>query len=487
MKNIFIRSFAILLTMILVVPPQAVWATCGGGGGGGTGGMRPGGSGAGPDEQVYTVPWKLMKPEDPPVTQGLILYWFPTGNNEFQKSSLRNSRMLSLFASQCVTMIAADARTPFATKLGSNVMLPVAVLAEPDGKEMGRLENTKGMLKVGDVEKLVESEVKRRESALKEKLASGKNKAKAADNAAAIEELRGILDQKCLFPKLAKDAAKELKKLGVTETSEIFDSPVFDRALGAKIEATMRKGLRAENKGKYVEAERYYAEARRMDPADPAPLRYLGELYRHHTGEWDKAHHTFEQILAMQADPLSRAIALHGIGKMTIHDGKFKEGLRYMERSAAEFATPLAYRNLAVYWNSEREMAKAEEYVKLALALEPDDPYNAVFAAVFRADKGGTLAAESLRIARSNEKLLSASYNLAAIYAQLGQRDQALKLLKRHFFEYERYDAVRAKEMMEARVDAVFTSLMKDPEFVALTNGADGKLQWSGSGMTMRP
>jgi hypothetical protein len=30
--------------------------------------------------------------------------------------------------------------------------------------------------------------------------------------------------------------------------------------------------------------------------------------------------------------------------------------------------------------------------------------------------------------------------------------------------------------MMEARVDAVFASLIKDPEFIALTEGADGRL-----------
>ena len=60
--------------------------------------------------------------------------------------------------------------------------------------------------------------------------------------------------------------------------------------------------------------------------------------------------------------------------------------------------------------------------------------------------------------------------------AQLGEKNQALALLKRHFFEYERYDAVRSKEMMEARVDAVFASIVKDPEFVSLTSGADGKL-----------
>ena len=79
-------------------------------------------------------------------------------------------------------------------------------------------------------------------------------------------------------------------------------------------------------------------------------------------------------------------------------------------------------------------------------------------------------------IARENEKLLPASYNLAAIYAQAGQKEKALALLQRHFFEYERYQEVRSKEMMEARVDAVFASLINDPQFLALTKDADGRL-----------
>jgi hypothetical protein len=112
--------------------------------------------------------------------------------------------------------------------------------------------------------------------------------------------------------------------------------------------------------------------------------------------------------------------------------------------------------------------------VKLALDLDPDDPYNRVFAAVFMAMSGRT--AEALEIAKANDALLPASYNLAAIFALSGQRDRALTLLRRHFYEYERYPAVRAEEMMEARVDAVFASLRKDADFLALTALADGKL-----------
>jgi tetratricopeptide (TPR) repeat protein len=282
-----------------------------------------------------------------------------------------------------------------------------------------------------------------------------------------------------MFPKKAKDAGKELKKLGVVEVASMadgseFPSPVFEARKSARIELTMRRGLIAENNARYLAAEKLYRQAQLMDPADPTPLRYLGELYRHHIGDWTKARTTFEAILNMHADPLSRAVALHGLGKITIHEGEFKKGLHLMEQSVAEYPLALAYRNLAVYWNSEGDLVKGNEYTQKALALDPKDPYNLVFAAVFMAASGH--GDEALKIARANVNLLPASYNLAAIYAQNGQREKALAFLKRHFYQYERYHAVRSKEMMEARVDAVFDSLRQDSAFLALTRDADGRL-----------
>ena len=94
----------------------------------------------------------------------------------------------------------------------------------------------------------------------------------------------------------------------------------------------------------------------------------------------------------------------------------------------------------------------------------------------FAAGEGGARAHAALQVAQAHEDLLCASYNLAAIHAQLGDRNKALALLKRHFYQYEQFDAVRSKEMMEARVDAVFASIVADPEFLALTDQADGKL-----------
>jgi tetratricopeptide (TPR) repeat protein len=472
----FARSIAVVLLALFFV--QSSWATCGGGGGGGGGGMSNGGGG-GSEAPTYPVPWKIFKTQNAPAS-GLVLYWFPASENEVKNSSLRQSYALSLYASQCVAMEVADTHIPNADKLVGDSKLPVAVLATPEGTPVKKLENKDGKLKVADVEKIVESEMKTREGALDSQLAEASRKVKAGDNDGAIKEYRAVLDQKCMFPKKAKEAAKELKKLGV-EIAAIPAAPIFERRQSALIQRTMKLGLLAENSGRYVTADKLYTRAHLMDPADPAPLRFMGENYRHNIGDWNKARTVFETLLNMPADPLSRSVALHGLGKMTIHDGEFKKGLALMERAVAEYPLALAYRNLAVYWNSENDPAKANEYTQQALALDPQDPYNLVFAAVFMAANGQQ--EEALKIARDNVNLMPASYNLAAIYAQNGQRDKALSLLRRHFFQYERYQAVREKEMMEARVDAVFDSIRADHAFVALTSGADGKLPIPMKGM----
>ena len=239
--------------------------------------------------------------------------------------------------------------------------------------------------------------------------------------------------------------------------------PSSSAAAAARVIAAMTKGLRAENAGNYAEAEQLYAAAVRLDPGDPTPLRYLGELYRHHIGDWVKAR---AGLRRRPGDARRRsALARRGPPRPRQDDdprGPVREGpaaLRGIGRGSIPLA--LTYRNLSVYWNSEGHMEKAGRYVDLALALEPDEPYNRVFAAIVHGGHGR--GEEALRIAKENEKLLPASYNLAAIYAQVGQKDEALRLLKRHFYEYERFKAVREKEMMEARVDAVFASINTDP------------------------
>src|SRR6266851_5600280 len=224
MKNQLFRSIAVALLALFFI--QTSFATCGGGGGGGGGGMSNNGGGGGSNTPVYIVPWKVRKPKDPPAT-GLVLYWFPASNNEVNNSSLRQSRTLSLYASQCVSMELADTHIQNADKLVGDSKLPVAVLATPDGTPVSKIDNTNGKLKVSDVEKVVESEMKQREGALDGQMKDAADKVKAGDKDGAVAEYKAVLDQKCLFPKKAKEAQKQLKSLGVADIASIPPSPIF--------------------------------------------------------------------------------------------------------------------------------------------------------------------------------------------------------------------------------------------------------------------
>jgi tetratricopeptide (TPR) repeat protein len=436
------------------------------------------GSGGGDTPTVYHVPWKMHE-KDKPVTTGLVLYWFPATVEEIKRSPMLTSRDLSLYAAQCVRMELADGRTTNVEKLTGASKVPFVVLADSAANIIGRVENKDGKISVGDVEKLVGNEIKARKAKIETAFKDAKSK-EGTDKDAAINGFRAVVAEKCMFADKAKDAAKELKKLGVEEKlGQSLTVPNFDPAVSSTIVKLMTQGLTAENAGRYRLAEQYYSRARAMDLADPTPLRYLAELHRHHIGNWMKAKREFRQILDMPADPLSRAVAMHGLGKITIHEGAFKKGLHLMEDSVAEYPTSLAYRNLAVYWASEHDMTKADYYTTQAMTLDPEDTYTIVFAAVYKAMAGHR--DEAIAIAEKHIDLLPASYNLAAIYAVAGQKQKALALLKRHFYTYERYDGVRSKEMMEARVDAVFDSLRADKDFLALTRFADGRLPMPGT------
>jgi tetratricopeptide (TPR) repeat protein len=466
------RRFALAFIIALLIPVLPAAATCGGGGGGGAGGVMPDlGTG---EAVVYRVAWKILPPGAERPQAPLAVYWFPRSPEEARVSPLQTSRSLSLAGSRCVAMaiVTTDNQAlheAFKATAGEQLV----VLANPDGSDVARVAARDGKIDVKAVEKSLSAALDERESSLKT-LIEGAEKKAANDRDGAIADYKQVWEQRCLFPSLGRKAAKGLNKLGIKpdETSLLLLGPdgLADpdvRGRNAEVEATLRQGLDAELSARYNDAERLYAKAAELDPADATALRYLGELYRHQTGEWAKAKTVFERVLAMPADPIARAVALHGLGKMTIHAGRYADGLAMFEKSLATYPLPITYRNLAVYWFSERQAEKAAGYMRQALALDPNDRYNQIFAAVYLAAAGQK--EEAVKIATVNADVLEASYNLAAIFAQTGDRKKAMELLRRHFYDYERFDAVRAMEMQEARDDYMFASLHQDPEFVELT------------------
>ncbi len=470
-----IRRLGFILAVALSTTSLPASATCGGGGGGGNGGVMPSLGGGGDVPLVYRVSWKVLaqgaaRPQTP-----LAVYWFPDSADEARKSPLQTSRSLTQAGERCVSMAIVPTdnqalRDAFKATAGS----PVVVVANADGAEVGRAP-------AGDVkavEKALSKALDDRETALSA-LLDGADKKAAGDRDGAIADYQRVWKERCLSPKLGRKASKALGKLGVkTEEAELrllgpdgLDEPDV-RGRHADVEALLQQGLTAELAARYPDAERLYAKAVALDPADATALRYLGELYRHQTGDWTKARATFTRLLAMPADPIARAVALHGLGKMTIHSGRYADGLALFDQSIAAYPLPITYRNLAVYWFSEKQAEKAAGFMRQALGLDPDDRYNQIFAAVYLAAAGHK--DEAAKIAAANHNVLEASYNLAAIWAQVGDRKKAMELLRRHFYTYERFDAVRAMEMQEARDDYMFASLHADPEFVELTRMADG-------------
>jgi len=465
-----------LLAAALGLNPIPTRATCGGGGGGGVGGARAGGTGP-TETEAFHVPWTIVGPSDVLPGGALGVYWFPSSAGEAKASSLLTSRTLAVLSARCVSLaLVTPDNTATRAKYGIPELGAGAVIVDGAAVEIGRVIPDGKPISAGPVEKLLTAELDKREDAAKDTLEQANEKIKQNDVDGATLMLTQVWEQHCLVPDVAKKAAKALKKIGhPVDVGELdrWDgrSPNLGKAVTEEIVRTMNAGLAAERDGNIGEARRLYATAGRIDPADPTPVRFLGELLRHEIGDWEAARASFNRVLDMNADPISKAVALHGLGKMTIHDGRFDEGLALFQRSLDAYPLPLTYRNLAVYWNSEKDHVKAHAYVKKAIELDPDDDYNQIFAATYFVELGRP--DEARAVALRHEAMLSASYNLAVIYAQLGEKDKALALLTRHFTVYEKFDAVRAKEMQEARDDIAFTPLQKDPVFIAMTAKAD--------------
>lgn len=474
------RFFAFLLSWCIGFSPA--FATCGGGGGGGRGGVVPK---ARPDD-TFRVSWKSLPPgKSLPKDAATSLYilWFPVSLDIAGVSPLQRSAALTALGARCVFN---GLVTPGNQDLRKTHAIPAAqdslVILARDGTELGRLSAERAQqLSIDQVETLAGTLLQTRESALEALFASASKKQSSGDAKGAIADLQTLWAERCLFPALGKRAAEKLKALGSPVALSDDDKIHLDQIVAAltpaelkAVRTALEAGLKAENEASYAAAEDHYVHAVTLAPNDATALRFLGEFYRHQTGQWDRAGRLFNRILDQPSDPIARAVALHGLGKMTIHAGRFAEGLALFEKSIDAYPLPITYRNLAVYWFSEKQSDKAAGYMREALALDPEDTYNQIFAAVYLAAAGKT--GEALKVARANEHVLEASYNLAAIWAQAGDRAKAMELLRRQFYTYERYDAVRAMEMKEAREDQMFASLHADAAFDALTK--DAKNAW---------
>ena len=141
--------------------------------------------------------------------------------------------------------------------------------------------------------------------------------------------------ERCLFPKKAKDAAKELKKLGSPVADETADAAAPSRSdlrgpgRRARRGDDARKACAARAGGKYAGSR---AALRRAPSASTRPIRRPCATWASCTAttraSGRRRARSSRRCWPCPRDPLSRAVALHGLGKMTIHEGSLPKGLR---------------------------------------------------------------------------------------------------------------------------------------------------------------
>jgi hypothetical protein len=166
---------------------------------------------------VSFVPWKVMAPGDSPPKAPLTLFWIPASREDFKHSELLFSRPLTSYASQCVAMhVIRTDDSAMLDKLGVAGVLPVVVLIDADGKQLGKVDNQRGALRVAPVERMVREQLRTREAMLDTQLDEARKKAAAGDRQGAIAVYKSIRDLRCVFPRKAREADRELKKLGIS-------------------------------------------------------------------------------------------------------------------------------------------------------------------------------------------------------------------------------------------------------------------------------
>ena len=359
MKTQLSRALATILIVLFSLSPA--WATCGGGGGGGTGGVAGGNSNTGPAPTVYKVPWKIWEARTAP-NKGLgACTGFPQAMTSSRNQVCVASRILTLYSAQCVAMTVADAKHLSYNRSSATQRCRLRCWPVPMALRSRKSKTLAANSKSTRLRKLVEGEMKQRETALDTQLKDAKEKIKAGDNAGAIALLKPVAEEKCLFPKKAKDAAKELKKLGVEEIGSIPAAPILDR---------VARCTNRSSDAQWLDEQRSLSDTSPPKGCTEKRIRWIRRIQLRFVisvnsiditpASGTRRERLSITILNMPADSVARAVALHGLGKMTIHDGEFKKGLSLMEQSVAEFPLALAYRNLAVYWNSEGDLGTGQ-------------------------------------------------------------------------------------------------------------------------------
>lgn len=166
-------------------------------------------------EEVSFVPWKVMKPGQPPVEGHLILHWVPASPDEIRRSPLLTSRALAQFSTQCVGMqLVRPDDMETMQRLGASEHLPLVILTNGHGEKVGMIDSRQGSIRLSAVEALVRDELLSRAGKADTMLDEARSCAGRGEREKAVGLYRQVWDQRCIAPRQARSAKRALKRLG---------------------------------------------------------------------------------------------------------------------------------------------------------------------------------------------------------------------------------------------------------------------------------
>ena len=185
--------------------------------------------------------------------------------------------------------------------------------------------------------------------------------------------------------------------------------------------------------GRFDAAQVEFEQAIRYKPDSAESYYNLGKLFSIQDN-WEPARKAFEDALRIDPSYLEAldglGFALEALGDDAGAVAKYQEAIRLNQAGGGQFAS--AHVNLSAYFNRTGDPAKALEYARKAIELDPKSD-RAWFQRAKADEREGRLndAVSALNTAISyNPRAASYWYVLAGVYRQMGWTDDSRKALE---------------------------------------------------------
>lgn len=207
---------------------------------------------------------------------------------------------------------------------------------------------------------------------------------------------------------------------------------------------------------KYPDAENDFRKAIAADP-NFAPAHHWYALLLMYEGRFTESEAEFRRAIAL--DPLSMVLP-SAFSRMYEFAGDYDAGIQVCQQAMRGNSNfPLLHYAIGNIYLYQGKYAPAQQELEEYYSLSDHDPDALAVLALIHARQGERAAAKALLGKLTDPKTGYASaYDLAAIYAALGEKDQAYQFLDKAI-------AQRSPALVQLQVDPAFAPIRSEPRF----------------------